>query len=142
MLFVYKEMNDCCLRNEINLNISKYRVTRYSRSTNSYSFPYNLNNIVLSIINEFSDLGVIFSSSFNFSIYTSSLLRIENLGFRYVPVRGLSLCTYSIVAINVKPMTTINVKSLSLLLEEVSFRTSRAINLILYDVHHLTIMLH
>lgn len=62
---------------------SKRCVIRLSRSVKPYIFPYRLNNTLLSTTNEYRDLGVIFSSSFDFSIHISSIVSsaLKILGF-------------------------------------------------------------
>lgn len=78
-----------CIRNKLIINIGKYNVMSYynnrkKNNNNLYlNFNYDINGTIISRVNKFTDLGVIFSSTLNFDYHINCKIKLAHkaLGF-------------------------------------------------------------
>lgn len=72
-------LNNWCGINRLHLNISKCQVINFTLKRNPISFDYNLNDIILNVICENKDLGIIFENKLKFQSHIESIV---NRGYR------------------------------------------------------------
>ncbi|GBM20906.1 hypothetical protein AVEN_253710-1 [Araneus ventricosus] len=72
-----------CIDNRLHLNIEKCSVLSYTRKTQPLIHVYKINNLVLSLSNTVTDLGIIFDSKLDFSQHIDTMVSktYRRLGF-------------------------------------------------------------
>lgn len=62
-----------CGKNQLYSNSDECRVITFSRNINKIIYPYNLENTVLSRVDNIKDLGVVFDSKLIFDLHIDQL---------------------------------------------------------------------
>lgn len=72
-----------CIRNKLQLNVSKCFLLTFSRCTSLINFSYTMNNQLISKLNSIRDLGVIIDSKLLFDQHVNSIVKkaSKTLGF-------------------------------------------------------------
>ena len=72
-----------CLHNKLNLNISKCKIVSFCRKVTTTSFDYSLGGINLTRCSNIKDLGILFDSELNFNLHIRNNVAsgFKTLGF-------------------------------------------------------------
>lgn len=66
------------VENHIPVKISKCKVIKFCKSRSNYRFDYNINGEILEVVSSFNDLGIIFTSDFDFSKHIEVIVSKAN----------------------------------------------------------------